>query len=424
MRRLKLIKGLGFLEILSLGISLIMSSGIFLIPLIAAKEYGVFSILGWVLGSIFAILMGLTLSELAVKMPKEGGPYAYVHKAFGNTIGFLTGWIFWFSYWITISVEILALSFFLRPFFPEVNSLIRLSISIVLFLIITFINYLGIKISGEVEDILTFLKVATLIVFIVAGFFAFKQQNLFPLMPSDKSLISIISGSTILALYAYTGFEIITVPEEEVKNAKKAIRKALVFSINTTHLLFILVVFTLLGIMHWSNYGNYLSIAGVAKDVLGYNIGTIVAVGGIMAVLGSINAVVLGSSRVALSMAEDNLFPKFFDHVNEKHKTPDYALIAQTILAILLVILLPNFELLARFTVMLTLFVYLICSLSVLKLIKSPNNKMLILETRLTPIIVALLSVLLLFMFEISLWMTFAGLMVIGYMFYLLERRS
>lgn len=424
MRKLRLVKELNVLDAISLGISLILGSGVFLFPLIPAKEYGFFSIVGWIVGAIFAILMGLILSTLAIKMPKEGGPYSYVHKMFGDKIGFLIGWVFWFSYWMTIVVEVIALSFFLRIFFPELDSFVRLIISITALLLITFINYLGVKISGKVEDFLTILKITILIIFIITGLFAFKKENLFPLIPPDKNFISIFGVSAIFALYAYTGFEIITVPEEEIKKTKRIVRNAILISINITNLIFILIIFVLLGMMHWSKYGNYLSIAGVAKDVLGYNIGIIIAIGGIISVLGSINAVVLGSSRIAFSMAEDKLLPRVFEHINEKYKTPDYALIIQTILVILVSIILPDFELLAKFTVMLMLVVYFMTALATLKLSRMSHNKIFILETKIAPMIIVVLSIFLLLLFDIYLWLSFIALIIIGYIFYILEKKK
>jgi amino acid transporter len=424
MRKIRLIKGLGFLEALSLGIGFIIGSGIFIMPLLAAKEAGTLSLIAWLIGGIFSILTGLVFAELAAKIPKAGGPYAYAHKAFGNKIGFLTGWMFWISYWGTIAAETLAIALYLELFLPGIAYSIRIFISLILMLSLTFINFKGVKSGGEIEDILTIIKIGALLFFIIFGLFFIKTGNFVPLYPENKQIFSIIGSSTILVLWAYLGAEIITVPEEEIKTAKKTIRKAIMTSIIVTNLLYLLVVFVLLGIMNWKSYENYSTIADIAQEFMGNIGGYVLSFGGLVSIIGALDAVILGCARISDSMSDDKLFPKFFGHIHPKYKTPDYALFIQTLLAVILILFIPDFKLIAELTVLFVLVIYSISCFAVIKLIKRTKGELLILKTEIVPILALIFCLILLTQFSFKLWSALIVLVISGYFIYILEMKK
>lgn len=98
MRKIRLLRNLSFFDSLMLGIGFIIGSGILLMPILAAKEAGTFSLIAWVIAGIYCMLTGFCFAECAAKLPRAGGLYSYAHEAFGDFIGFMTGWAFWFGY--------------------------------------------------------------------------------------------------------------------------------------------------------------------------------------------------------------------------------------------------------------------------------------------------------------------------------------
>jgi amino acid transporter len=329
--RVRLIRGLGYLEAIMLGIGFIVGSGVFIMPLLAAKEAGTLSLFSWIIGGIFSMLTAFCFAELAAKIPKAGGPYAYVHQAFGNATGFMVGWIFWVCYWVTIAGEVLAIALYLQFIFPQLSYFLRILISLIIMIILTAINIKGVKLGSETEDIFTIGKLLPLFLFGIVGLFFVKFSNFYPIIPEGKTMISAIGSSTILVLWAYLGVEIITVPEEEIKDAKKNIRKSILVSVLITNSLYLFIAFVTLGVVSWTNYGSYSTLFEVSKTFMGDVGGYILLIGGLISIIGALNAVILACARIAMAISQDNLFPKPLQHIHKKYKTPDYALILQTI---------------------------------------------------------------------------------------------
>ena len=424
MHRVRLIRGVGYLEAVMLGIGFIVGSGIFIMHLLAAKEAGTLSLVCWVIGGIFSILTGLCFAELAAKVPKAGGPYAYAHQAFGNTTGYIVGWIFWLYYWVTIAGEVLAITLYLGFIFPQFSNILRLFISLIIMITLTVINIRGVKFGCRVEDIFTIGKLLPLFLFGIVGLFFIKFSNFYPYIPEGKSIISAIGSSTILVLWAYLGAEIITVPEEEIKNAKKNIRRSIMVSIFTTNSLYLLVAFVTLGVLSWTNYGSYYTLFDISKTFMGGIGSYILLIGGLISIIGALNAVILGCARIAMAISQDNMFPKFLQHLHRKYKTPDHALVLQAILATILVFVASDFTTAASLSVLLVLVTYLFSSFAVLKLIKRVKGEMLVLESKVAPVISVIACFLFMTQVSMHVWGLFIVLIMVGLVVYLFRRKK
>lgn len=127
---------------------------------------------------------------------------------------------FWIGYWITIAAETWAIGYYLQFFAPQFSLLTRVSIAAIITLILSFINYRGVKLSANLEDFFTVGKLLPIILFIAVGLFFIRPQNYFPLIPQNVSVVPAVGTAILLALWPFLGVEIITVPEEEIKMRK------------------------------------------------------------------------------------------------------------------------------------------------------------------------------------------------------------
>jgi len=153
-------KDLGLRDSVLLGVGFIIGSGIFLFPITMASMAGTYSLLSWVIGGVFTIVTGFCFAENASRIPKAGGLYSYAHQELGNTIGFLAGWSFWIGYWLTISTETKALSLYSAFFLPSYfNDLSRLLIATAIVVVLTAINYRGVREGAESQGIFTIGKI-------------------------------------------------------------------------------------------------------------------------------------------------------------------------------------------------------------------------------------------------------------------------
>ncbi len=408
MRRIHLIRGMGFFDALMLGIGFIIGSGIFIMPLIAAEAAGTYSLVGWLLGGVYSIFAGLAFAEAAAKLPKAGGLYTYTHKAFGDLAGFFAGWTFWIGYWITIATEQSALGLYLSFLAPQLSLFIRATIGVLTGLLLTYFNYKGVKLGAKIGDFFTVGKLVAIAIFIIGALIFFKPSNLYPLFPSSISsapntnaLVSAIGSATVLALWAYLGVEIITVPEEEIKNAKKTVPRAIIVAVLTVTVVYLLVSAAFLGAVRWTDYaGSESPLASVFAAITKSQIaGAIITLGGIMSILGSLNAVILATSRIAFSMSRDGLFPKAFARIHPKYGTPYAALALQTAFAIILMYTVNDFVVLASLAVFFTLVPYALSSFATYKLIRKERGELSVLRFKGTPIISGLASVALLLVY-------------------------
>jgi len=435
LRRIRFFRGLSFFDSLMLGIGFIIGSGIMIMPILAAKEAGAFSLVAWIIAGVYCILTGFCFAECAAKLPRAGGLYSYAHAAFGDFVGFMTGWAFWFGYWITIATEQWAVAWYLKFFLPQLSDFFRIVIAAASGLFLTALNFRGAKASGEVEDTFTVGKLLPLILFAAVGLFFINFQNYYPLLPAGKELLPAIGSATILVLWAYQGAEIITVPEEEIKNAKKTVPKAIIISIVTVMAVYLLVSGVALGVAKWEIFaGSESPLADIAETFLGKAGGIILAVGGLISIFGALNAVILASARISFAMSRDKLFPKSFSRLHPKFRTPHVALLIQTVLAMSLTFLpfllinygvVLDFAGLASLVVFFTIIPYLFSSLAVLKLIKKAKGELHIIESRLIPVLSGIASLLLLVFFYNQTFVLLIGLALfcLGLVAYFLRKK-
>jgi APA family basic amino acid/polyamine antiporter len=427
MRKIRFIRGLSFFDSVMLGIGFIIGSGIFIMPLLMAQQAGTFSLLAWVLAGIYSILTAFCFAEAAAKLPKAGGLYSYAHQAFGDFVGFIAGWTFWIGYWITIATEIWAIGYYLQFFLPQVALLTRVFIAAIIGLILSLINYRGVRISGDVEDAFTIGKLVPLLIFIAVGLFFIQPQNYFPILPQNVSPIPALGSATVLALWAFLGAEIITVPEEEIKNARKSVPKAILIAATTVIGIYLLVSVVFLGI-NWQRFAASESpladaFKAITSGYIGGWGGIIIAVGALISIIGALNAVILGSARISFAMSRDKLFPKFFSKLHPKHKTPYVGIIVQTIFALVLAFSLTDFTQLANLAVMFTIIPYTISCLAVLRLIKKSKGEIIILESRVIPLLAVFISLALLTQFSDFVKIFGSAFVLIGILFFVFRKK-
>ena len=419
--RTRFSKDLGLRDSVLLGVGFIIGSGIFLFPIIMASMAGTYSLVSWVIGGVFTIVTGFCFAENASRIPKAGGLYSYAHQELGNTIGFLAGWSFWIGYWLTISTETKALSLYSAFFLPisYFNDFSRLLIATAVVIFLTVINYRSVREGAETQDIFTIAKIIPLVIFIAVGVFLIHPQNYYPLLPANVSLAPAVGSAIILALWAYLGVEIITVPDEEIKDAKRTVPRAILISVLIVMAIYLAVSATALGLAPWSNYvSSKTPLADIFQNATQGTIGNIggilLAFGGLISIIGSINAVVLGTSRVAYAMARDNLFPSFLNHLHPRFRTPDRAMLLQFILAMVVLYSISDLTKLASLTVLFTIIPYLLSCWATFHLVRRSNWKTRILRTRYTPIIAIIFCIALFFFVETTVLLLGLAFIVVG----------
>ena len=373
-------KVLSYKMIMLIIITSIMGTGIFFQPALGAKISGPMSILAWIILSIFSIYMAMIFGELVSLYPKSGGIYEFCKQAYGRFISFLVGW----SALITANLAIAmgavgAIQYLLPMENPALNSL-KLGISLLFILLLNFIAYRGIKISGFVLSALGIVCVATIVILIIPGLFSINLANFTPFIQTAKPMLPIFAlfATMFAVIETFFGWETATYLAEETKDGEKVIPKALIYGTIIMGILCILFVFVAIGQMGATNLGNSVSpISDLAKLHFGESGTKIFTILVYLSLLGAVASFIVGTPRLMQAMAEDKLFLSQFEKIHPIYNTPYKAIIFQTIISILLVLAATaSYSTLLKLLIPIDTFIYIAVVLSLVILrYKHPNAK-------------------------------------------------
>src|SRR3954454_18013228 len=232
----------------SLVVGTVIGSGIFLVPKTMIQKVGtveaVFAV--WVVGGLLSMAGALSYAELAAALPEAGGEYAFLREAYGPMWGFLYSWT---QMWVAKSGSIatLATGFFLylTTFFEPLKGVVYtvplpigpnggpleiqygqiFAIALILFL--AWINYFGVKIGGNVQVAVTFLKVALIAAIIIAGL-ALGQAHAPDTAAVAPLTFSGFVAALVGALWAYDGWNNVSMVSSEIKEPQKNLPRALI----------------------------------------------------------------------------------------------------------------------------------------------------------------------------------------------------
>ena len=370
-------RSLGLYDVVSLVIGTIVGADIYIAASFGAGLLGPFAVFAWLIAGVMAIAIALCFAECSSLVPEVGGPYAYARRAFGNFTGFIAGWSLLIAEWSSIAVFPLAFVAYLEFFIPHMPQVFQIIIKFLFVLFLTFINYFGVRQAGKANDILTILKVAPILIFTIAGlvYFILKPAlliaNFTPIAPLG---FGGLGSAIVLIFWAYVGFELVTVPSDEIIDSKKTIPLAIGIGMGVIALFYIITNFVILGLVPWMQ----LSISTAPLSLAGYTlVGAIgagfLSVGALLSISGSDEAGILSAARIPYAMAADGLLPRMFAKVHPKYETPYVALIIQGIVTFLAAVF-GTISQLIILSVFSLLFCYLLTCVSVFPLRKKYNN--------------------------------------------------
>ena len=366
-------RSLGLYDVVSLVIGTIVGADIYIAASFGAGLLGPFSVVAWVIAGLMAIVIALCFAECSSLVPQVGGPYAYAKRAFGDFTGFLAGWSLLIASWSAIAVFPLAFVAYLKFFIPNMSPSLQILVKILFVLFLTVINYFGVRQAGKANDILTILKIAPILILTIAGiaYFIIKPSllivNFTPLTPLG---FSGIGSAIVLIFWAYVGFELVTVPSDEIINSKRTIPLAIGIGMGIIALFYVVTNFVILGLVNWTVLSTSTAPLALAGYALVGAIGAgFLTVGALLSISGSDEAGILSAARIPYAMAADGLLPKFFARVHPKYGTPYVALIIQNVVTLIAAIFgtISQLIILSVFTL---LFCYLLTCLSVFPLRK------------------------------------------------------
>jgi len=306
-----------------------MLSGIFVLPGIAVGITGSSIWLAFLVAALCILPAVLSKSELATAMPKSGGTYVYIERAFGPLFGTVSGLGLWLSLLLKSAFSLVGLSAYLYVVVQIDESLSKIVALISLGLIL-ILNVFGVKKVGNTQLAIVSVSIISLLLVIAFGFNSFDSEMLSPVF-SDGNY-GFISAVAFLYI-SYAGVTKVAAVAGEIKNPEKNLPRSMLISLFLITAVYVLVALVLVGNVEASALSTDIRpIYTLSKVLGGEAFGYAAGVVGVITLLSMANSGVLASSRFPFAMARDKMLPGFFGTVNSRFLTPLNSIIVTCII--------------------------------------------------------------------------------------------
>jgi len=361
----QLVRSLGLLDIVMVGIAAMIAGAIFILVGPGIGLAGGAVIIAFAINGIITLFTAMAYAELGSAMPEAGGGYLWIREGLPRPSAFLSGWMAWFAHTIAGSLYAVGFASFLfgllrmlnivdNPFLFGILPIEKL-MAVACVAAFIYINIKGTSETGKTGTIATFIQLGTIGALIVAGFWSMYfhpnwNNNFADFMPNGISGIVAAMGLTFIA---FEGYEIVVQTGEEVKNPKKNIPRAIFISLGLVVMLYSLVAFvSIAGIFPegkpaWQFIGQggdsgkpELGIMEAARFLLPFG-AFIVLAGGMVSSLAGLNATTFSSARVAFAMARHYNLPHKLSAIHPVKKTPHVAIAVSGIIMSFMAFTLP-----------------------------------------------------------------------------------
>ena len=304
----RLTRSLGLRHVFALSTGAMLSSGLFLLPGLAASKAGPAAVVAYLLAGVLAVPAMLSVSELATALPKAGGAYYFLERALGPAVGTVAGFGTWLSLVLKDAFAMVGMSAYL-VLILDVDAT---SLALVLIALFTLVNVIGSKASASMQLALVVVVLATMGWFIVDGLFetasaGFDGSNLDPFFTSGTSGVVAVVG---LVFVSYGGLTKVASAAEEVDDPSHRIPLGMALSLAVATILYTLGVLITVAVVPADVLHGDLAPIHTAAEAILPKIGVwLVVVAALAAFSSAVNAGILAAARYPMAMARDGLLP-------------------------------------------------------------------------------------------------------------------
>lgn len=310
--------------------------GLFLGSASAIKLAGPSILFGYIIAGLAIFFIMRALGEMAIEQPVAGSFSKYAHDYLGPLAGFITGWNYWFLWVVTCMAEITAAGIYMEYWFPGTPRWVWALIALVL---MSALNFLSVKVYGELEFWFALIKIVTIICMIVIGtgiiLFGFGNggvatgiSNLWSHGGWFPNGFTGLLLSLQMVLFAYLGVELIGVTAGEAENPKKTLSKAIDNVFWRILIFYVGALFVMMAIYPWNEIGDKGSPFVLTFEQIG-----IAKAAGIInfvvltAALSSCNGGLFSTGRMLFTLAQQKQAPEKFGQLN-KNGIPSKGILA------------------------------------------------------------------------------------------------
>lgn len=344
-------RSLGPVNLTTLGIGSVIGTGIFVLTGTAASQHaGPALVLSMVIAAVACAFAGLCYAELASMIPVSGSAYTYAYATAGEVFAWIIGWdlileyalsastvaVGWSGYFVSLMSD-LGIHVPLRlTAAPEValrtagggvvHGVFNLPAAVIVLLVAALLA-IGIRESANTNTALVVLKVAVLIVFVVAGASYVRRDHLTPFIPPNTGEFGAFGWSGVLRgaaimFFAYVGFDAVSTAAQEARNPQRDLPLGILASLGICTVIYILVATVLIGIVPFAAL-NVPDPLAVGIDATGLTwLSPVIKVSALFGLFSTMLVTLLGQTRIFWSMSRDGLLPAAFGRVHPRWRTP------------------------------------------------------------------------------------------------------
>jgi APA family basic amino acid/polyamine antiporter len=363
-----LLPSLGLFTTTMIVVGAVIGSGIFRKPGVMAGDVGSAGLLlaVWVLAGIITTFGALTNAEIAGMIPETGGQYIYFDRMYGPFVAYIYGWAI-FAIIQTGSIASIAYVFaeyateFVRlpeaspataafaihlPFVGAIQPFNEIGVkglAALLIIILTIVNYLGVKFGGLVQNIFTVSKIVAMLALVVLAFTlpgVGSSANITSSNPAvhleGLGLLAAVAAALQGAFWAYDGWNNVTYIAGEVKHPQRNIPRALIFGMAIIITVYVLINLAYIYVLPVDRMAESKLVAADVAEKFFSGGGRWIAAAVMISTFGTTNGTILASARVYFSMSRRNVFPRFLGVAHPRFHTPGASLLVQGFWSVML----------------------------------------------------------------------------------------
>ena len=296
-------------------------------------------VLAWAAAGLLTLIGALVCAELASAYPRTGGVYVFLKEIYAPSLGFLWGWaMFWTMHSGILAAIATVFARYAGYFVPMGDTATRL-VAIGAILVLSAINYLGVRLGSGVQSAFTLVKVVAVIGIIAVGWALGDPAAAAPAAPA----VAIGAGNFLLAvgagLFAFGGWHMVTYTAEETVDPTRTIPRSLLIGVVVVTLCYIGLNAVYLRVLSIDKVIASSRVAADTFDVLvGPGGGSVISALVMFSAFGALNGIVLVGPRVYYQMSQDGLWFKWAGHLHPTFQTPGRAILLQAVWSSVLVL--------------------------------------------------------------------------------------
>ncbi|HZP47208.1 MAG TPA: amino acid permease [Vicinamibacterales bacterium] len=331
-------RSLGPFNLTALGIGSIIGTGIFVLTGTAASQNaGPALVFSMIISAVGCAFSGLCYAEFAAMVPVAGSAYTYAYATAGELFAWIIGWDLILEYALSASTVAVGWSGYFVSLARDAGLHLQAGAggsaagfnapAAVIVLLVSALLVVGIKESANTNTVLVVIKVAVLVVFVVAGAAYVNRANLTPFVPPNTGAFGSFGWSGVLRgagvmFFAYIGFDAVSTAAQEAENPSRDMPVGILGSLAICTVLYIAVAIVLLGIVPYQRLDVADPLA-VGIDATGLRwLAPFVKIAALFGLFSTMLVQMLAQTRIFYSMSRDGLLPPLFGVVHPRFRTP------------------------------------------------------------------------------------------------------